>query len=319
MPGPWQRAASPTLPASRGLADAPALPRWAGRLGRRRAPAGPDQRPGGVHRLQFDQLPLARSPRPASSASAPRRRVAAPLCAQPVAQRVRQRLRAAFHLEVAAQDAAAVGRQAAIDRRAQGADRGDDADAQGEAQQHDPQPAHAAAQFPPRQPEGQHQATGSAGAGDRSTSATRPSARWTCRSQRAARCGVVGDQHQRGAGAARRREQQVHHRSPVAWSRLPVGSSASSSRGSRREGAGQRHALLLAAGKLAGQMGQPMAQPDGVQRLRRARHGVARAGEFQRHRDVLQRGHGRDQVERLEHDADRARGAAAPARPRPSR
>ena len=40
---------------------------------------------------------------------------------------------------------------------------------------------------------------------------------------------------------------------------------------------------------------------------------VGDAGQFQRHRHVLQRGHGRDQVERLEHDADMA---AAEARQR---
>ncbi len=49
---------------------------------------------------------------------------------------------------------------------------------------------------------------------------------------------------------------------------------------------------------------QAMAEPDGGQFLRCAPGGVGIAGEFQRHRDVLQRGHGRDQMERLEHDTD---------------
>ena len=31
---------------------------------------------------------------------------------------------------------------------------------------------------------------------------------------------------------------------------------------------------------------------------------VGAAGEFERHRDVLDRGHRRDEMERLEHDAD---------------
>ena len=118
---------------------------------------------------------------------------------------------------------------------------------------------------------------------------------------------VVGDQQQRGAGrGAQTRTAGPSPPSPVAWSRLPVGSSASSSRGSRREGAGQRHALLLAAGKLAGQVGQPMRQARRRPAPPRPAPSASRApGQFQRHRDVLQRGHGRDQVKRLEHDADR--------------
>ena len=39
--------------------------------------------------------------------------------------------------------------------------------------------------------------------------------------------------------------------------------------------------------------------------------GVCRAGEFERHRDIFERGHVRDEVEGLENDADRA-----PAEPR---
>ena len=98
---------------------------------------------------------------------------------------------------------AAVVRQSAIDRRAQRADRGDDGDAQRQAQQHDPQAAHAAAQLPPGQAKASIRATGSACTGDRSISATRPSAEWIRRAQRAGQRRVVGDQHQRGAGLGR--------------------------------------------------------------------------------------------------------------------
>ena len=87
-------------------------------------------------------------------------------------------------------------------------------------------------------------------------------------------------------------------------SRLPVGSSASSSGGSATEGAGQRHALLLAARELAGIVAEAVAEADRAQRRLGAVEGVGAAGEFQRDRDVLQRRHGRDQVEGLEHDAD---------------
>ena len=49
---------------------------------------------------------------------------------------------------------------------------------------------------------------------------------------------------------------------------------------------------------------QTLRQPDGRQFLFGAAQRVAGAGEFERHRDVLQRRHGRDQMERLKHDAD---------------
>ena len=51
-------------------------------------------------------------------------------------------------------------------------------------------------------------------------------------------------------------------------------------------------------------MMQAIAEADRGQFLRGAFCGVGIAGELQRHRDVLQRRHGRDQVERLEDDAD---------------
>jgi hypothetical protein len=76
--------------------------------------------------------------------------------------------------------------------------------------------------------------------------------------------------------------------------------------GIRRQRAGERDALLLAAGELRRIMMQPVAKPDRGQLLRRAFGRVGIAGEFQRHRDVFQRGHGRDQMERLEYDADLA-------------
>ena len=50
----------------------------------------------------------------------------------------------------------------------------------------------------------------------------------------------------------------------------------------RCEGPRQCDALLLAAGKLAWIMGQPMAQPDPLQPRPGAVEGVAAAGEFQR-------------------------------------
>ena len=69
------------------------------------------------------------------------------------------------------------------------------------------------------------------------------------------------------------------------------------------EGTRHRDALLLTARQLAGIMLEPMAEADGMQDVAGAGEGVLTAGEFQRHGDVLQRRHGGDKVEILEHDA----------------
>ena len=71
-----------------------------------------------------------------------------------------------------------------------------------------------------------------------------------------------------------------------------------------RKRAGERHALLLAAGQLGGIVVSAFAQADGGKLLRRALVGVIDAGQLQRHRDVLQRRHGGNEMEGLEHDAD---------------
>ena len=84
-------------------------------------------------------------------------------------------------------------------------------------------------------------------------------------------------------------------------------------RGIGRQRARQRDALLLAAGQLRRIMMQAVAEPDRGKFLRRALRRVGIAGELERHGDILQRRHGRDQMKRLEDDADLA---AAEARQR---
>ena len=81
----------------------------------------------------------------------------------------------------------------------------------------------------------------------------------------------------------------------------------------RRQRAGERDALLLAAGELRRIVVEPLGEPDRGELALGARISVAHAGEFERHGDVFQRRHGRDQVKRLKHDADIA---AAKARQR---
>ena len=51
-------------------------------------------------------------------------------------------------------------------------------------------------------------------------------------------------------------------------------------------------------------MAEAAANPTAVKLAFGAGKCIARAGEFERHGDVLQRGHGRNQVEGLEDDAD---------------
>ena len=107
---------------------------------------------------------------------------------------------------------------------------------------------------------------------------------------------------------------------PVAWSRLPVGSSAIRIAGFGRQRAGDRHALLLAARQLAGIVGQPVAEARPLRaRARRARTASACAGKLQRHGDILQRRHVGDEVERLEDDADVAARESARSGPRSCR
>ena len=59
-----------------------------------------------------------------------------------------------------------------------------------------------------------------------------------------------------------------------------------------------------AARKLRGIVGEPVAEPDGFELGGGAAEGIGDPGEFERHRDIFQSRHRRQQVEGLEHDAD---------------
>ena len=73
-----------------------------------------------------------------------------------------------------------------------------------------------------------------------------------------------------------------------------------------RERAGDRDALLLTAGEVGRAVVQAVFEIDLLQQRDRsfARLAPPDAGGAQRHHDVLERGQRRNQVERLEHDAD---------------
>ena len=125
------------------------------------------------------------------------------------------------------------------------------------------------------------------------------------RSQRAASAAV---QWVTSANVAPRRAGKSNIRPtialPVASSRLPVGSSAISNEGRGQSAAGERDALLLASGKLGGIVTETVAEAHLFELGPRARGRVVHAGKLQAGGDIFERGHGRDEVKRLEHDAN---------------
>ena len=97
---------------------------------------------------------------------------------------------------------------------------------------------------------------------------------------------------------------------PVAASRLPVGSSARRRRG--RTAKARARATRCCSPPLSwpGRWVRRWAEADGAEAFGGAVGGVGAAGEFHGDADVLEGGHGGDEVEGLEDDAD---GAAAEA------
>ena len=69
------------------------------------------------------------------------------------------------------------------------------------------------------------------------------------------------------------------------------------------DGARQRHALLFAARKLPRIVMSAGAKTNLFERCPCRRKGVASSDQFQRHRNIFQSRHSRDEVERLKHDA----------------
>ena len=117
---------------------------------------------------------------------------------------------------------------------------------------------------------------------------------------------IVGDDHQRRAGFRAAFKQQVGHGVAgrgVEIARRLVGEDQRRTRG---DGAGDGHALLLAARKLRGVVIGAMAEAHGGQFGPRTLPRVVRSGQLQRGGDVFLRGHRRQQVEGLQHHADAA-------------
>ena len=109
-------------------------------------------------------------------------------------------------------------------------------------------------------------------------------------------------------------EQARRSRSPVSASRLPVGSSASRTRGWLTERPGDGGPLHLAAGQLARLVLQAVAQADALEQRGRPLRSVAalapaspdRVADHRRHQHVLERRELRQQVVELEDEAEGA-------------
>ena len=99
---------------------------------------------------------------------------------------------------------------------------------------------------------------------------------------------------------------------PASGSRLPVGSSASTTRGVVDERARHREALLLAAAELVGQPGRRPVEPEALdQRAPARRRAAGAAGQARGEQHVLLAGQLGDEVVGLEDEARHAGGAGA--------
>ncbi len=114
----------------------------------------------------------------------------------------------------------------------------------------------------------------------------------------------MGHEHEGRAAGAALLENEVHDGSPGRLVEVAGRLVRHQDGGVRRQSAGQGDPLLLAARQLRRIMAQPVAEADEPQFGRGPLEGVPAAREFERDGDVLERRHGRDEMEGLEHDAD---------------
>src|SRR5580700_2370008 len=106
--------------------------------------------------------------------------------------------------------------------------------------------------------------------------------------------GVVSDQHQRSAALAMTAEQQLDDLVSRCFVEITGRLVSNKDGGVGRERAGERDTLLFAAGQFRRIMMQSFCEADGSKLLLGACKRIALAGEFERHRDVLKRGHSRN-------------------------
>src|SRR5690606_21783068 len=115
---------------------------------------------------------------------------------------------------------------------------------------------------------------------------------------------IMRDEHERHAALGGLVKQKVGDLPAGRLVEIAGGLVGDQQLGLGRQRAGNRHALLLAAGKLARIMRGALGKAHRGQLARRDTERVGMPGKLQRHGDVFERRHVRDQVKRLEDDAD---------------
>ena len=115
---------------------------------------------------------------------------------------------------------------------------------------------------------------------------------------------IVRDQNQRGAALAVAAKQKFDDLASSRFVEISGRFVSNDDSRVRRQGAGERDPLLLAAGKLGRIMPGALGQSDRGEFAFGDRLRVRDAGELERHGDVLERRHGRDQMEGLKDDPD---------------
>ena len=113
----------------------------------------------------------------------------------------------------------------------------------------------------------------------------------------------MGDQEQRHVALPLEPEQQLDDLAAGVLVEIAGGLVGEQQLGVVAERPGERRALLLAA-QLAGVVVGARGEADLGEALAGLGEGIAGARQLERHGDVLERGHGRDEVERLEQNTD---------------
>ncbi len=121
---------------------------------------------------------------------------------------------------------------------------------------------------------------------------------------------IVRDDDQRSARRSLSGEQQVDDRRAGFAVQISGRLVGKDDPGPGRDGAGDRNALLLAARQLDWIMAEAVSKADRLELTPGAIECVFGSGEFERHRDIFKRGHGRKQMEGLKHDPDLAAASA---------
>src|SRR5690606_14526271 len=101
-------------------------------------------------------------------------------------------------------------------------------------------------------------------------------------------------------------EQQIDDAATGPCVQVPRGLVGKQYRGLRGEGARERHALLLAARKMAWIMRETLAETDALECSQRQLARAFATGELQGQHDVFERGQRRQQLKGLEHEAHAA-------------